>query len=352
MAIFYPDSEMQAIGRTVLFNFFLILILTTSAQTLTNPEVHYLAQSSVQQTIVNNYSEAKRYNEILTKHLPNYPLPYLLTAFNQISESLDFETSINSQLVESNLVKAGTLIDSILSVKESAENYFLAGAWKAISAYYNLIQKNYFNAFTNSIAAVDDFNECVKFDPGYPEALVVIGSYRFWLNDKLKSLSWFSSKEKNSIGINLIKRGIKGAGNLLRPLGFESLIWIYIHKGKIEQAVSSGKRGLELYPNSRFFRDALAHAYSHINKVKAVEQFRLLLKDYKATGRNVNYQEGVIRSKIAFNLFYLNKLNEALDECEKALQIKAGTARQQALLNKRRVKLEQLKKMIVKKLLK
>ncbi len=353
MVIFYRDLEMRAIGLTVLFSFFsFALPLRLKAQKLNNPEISYIARSSLWHTIVNNNAEANRYNKILKRHFPSFPLAYLLMAFNEISESLDFQLPIKKNIVEENLTKGRTLIDAAFGENESAENYFFKGALQSISAYYNLTEKNYLTAFTNSIDAVDYFNECLKLNPDFTEALTVIGSYRFWLNDKLKSLNLFSSNSNNIAGISLIEKGIEDKNNLLRPLGFESLIWIYIHQKKINKAVKIAEKALRVYPYSRFFLDALAHAYSHGNKLQAVEKFRLLLRIYNSSGRNVDFQKVLIGSKIALNLFALNRFNEALDECNKVLKIKVKNKSQVERAENRKAKMEHLKKLIVKKLMK
>jgi len=345
---------MLAIGRTVLFSFiFLLLQIKTNAQILNNPEVRFLTQSSIWQLIVNNNSEASRYNKILKRYFPNHPLPYLLSAFNQISESMDYQMPLNKNNIEPTIKKALSLTDSLIQLNRNSENYFLSGAAYSIAAYYNLISNNYFTAFLKSLSAIDYFNKCLELNSGYSEALIVIASYQFWLNDKLKSISWIKPNEaKNPRGVGILKKEIKNENNLLQPLGIESLIWIQIHRKKIKEAINIARNSLKLYPNSHLFLDALAHAYLRVNKLKGIRIFKKLLKVYESSGKEVNYQKVLIGSKIALNLYSINKFEQALKFCRFVLAVKLKNNYQKKLAVERKTKMEQLKKRIVKKLLK
>ena len=313
---------MRAIERTVLFSFLLLLPLRlNTAQYLGNGNVKYLVQSGVWNLLVNNNAETIRYDEILKSHFASYPLTYILPVLNEMAVSEDRGTPLNEDKIKALLAHSALVSDSLLGKKQTAENYFFSALTDGIVAYYKYTIKDYLSAFFNGLSALDKFEECLKLDSSFAAAQVAIGTYKYWVSEKTRSISWLPLvSDEREEGIKLLKTGLR-KNSVLYHFGLESLIWIYIHQKKFEEANKLALQAVKKYPNSRYFIYALAHSYEKIDKRKSNEYFWRLIKSREKDGISSNYWKALLLHKIAMNDVALGNYEEAKSLCSEILKL-------------------------------
>ncbi len=341
---------MRAIERTVLFSFLLLFLnVQTVAQYLNNSNVEYLVQSGIWSLLVNNRAEAERYSAILQKHFPRYPLSFILPVLNEMAVSEDCGRELNDVAIQRNLTKAALLSDSLLAKEKTAENYFFSALAEGVLAYYEMEKNNLLSAFFNGLSALEKFNNCLEKSPRFAAAQVAIGSYKYWVSEKVKAISWLPLiPDEREEGIRMLQLGLR-ENSVLYHFGLESLIWIYIHQKEFEKAERIALQAVKTYPKSRYFIYALAHAFNSTDKSKANELFQSLIESRKRDGCLSNYWKVILLHKIAMNDEALGKFREAKMLCDEILKLELNSFEKRKLKG-RLTRVEQLKESMVKKI--
>ncbi len=350
MVTFYRAWAMRAIGRTVLFNILLFFVaVNLKAQYLNDGNVKYVVQSGIWNLLVNNGSEAERYASILKEHFSSYPVTFILPVLNEMSFSEDCGRRLNKRKIEINLSKAAVVSDSLLEKNPDAENYFYSALTEGVMAYYKYRSGDYVSAFFNGLGALEKFNNCLEKDSSFAAALVAIGTYKYWISEKTRSIGWLPIiTDEREEGVRMLKAGLR-ENNILYHFGLESLIWIYIHQKKFEEAKKISLKALKTFPNSRYFIYALAHCYNNLDKNEANKLFEELIESRNREGCNSNYWRAVLLHKIAMNDFKLKKYVEAKTLCNEILKLNFNDYEKDKL-RERLKRVEQLENLIVKKL--
>ncbi len=341
---------MRAIGRTVLFSFLILLFAEQGdAQYLNNGNVEYLVQSSIWSLLVNSNWEANNYSKILKRHFPSYPVTYILPVLNEMAVSEDKGVPLNDLKIEADLSKAAVISDSLLENNPNAENYFFNGLTEGVLAYFKYKEGDYLSAFFSGLRALEKFESCLREDSLFAAAQVAIGTYKYWLSEKTRSVHWLPLvRDERQLGLRLLKLGLR-KNNILYHFGLESLIWIYIHQKHFELAKEIAQKAVKKYPYSRYFIYALAHSYNGIDKTEANKYFNELIESRKHDGCLSNYWEAILLHKIAMNDAALKKYAEAKKICEEILSLNY-TEYEKEKLGNRLDRVEQLKERMVKKL--
>ncbi len=336
--------------RYKLFLFFIISVVIRG-QNYPEPNIDYLVRAGIWHLVVNDFPEAERHFQILEKYFPDNPLTQLSLGMLYIAEAADKGEEFDYALLNPLLDKAGENAERLLTKEQSAWNYFLAGASSGFTTYNNYLSQNYFSLIFDGISSINNFESCLQKDSSFYAANIGIGTYKYWKSDALKSYSWIPLVEdQRTEGVAQLKKGLKNY-SYLQSFGMESLIWIYLHEKKYSEAYTLAKEQLEKYPNSRFFLWALAHAAKFISKEEAIEKFNLILKLYQQDSIINQVKEIEILHKTALLYEQLGEFSKALDNCERALSFTNLTQYQKNLLGNRLEKVEQLKKRLVKLLL-
>ena len=97
-------------------------------------------------------------------------------------------------------------------------------------AYYDALRESWLQAFSTGLSSVSAFENCLEIDKNFYEAMIAIGSYKFWKSKKMEFISWlpFIDDEKE-LGINYLQNAVKYSG-YNSHLAIHSLVWIYIEQ--------------------------------------------------------------------------------------------------------------------------
>jgi tetratricopeptide (TPR) repeat protein len=117
---------------------------------------------------------------------------------------------------------------------------------------------------SSQATAVNAYTEVLKIKPGFEEAVVFLVNH-------------YGSKEKDEDCEKILRGAIKATPNFARyPFMLSNLL---LHRGYHAQAIKYQKRALELAPEMKQIKIALAKTYSkHGNLEMALEMFRPFLE--------------------------------------------------------------------------
>lgn len=313
-------SERYKISVLVVAVFIAFFSQTVRASSHPDANVHMQLNSGLHSLLSQDYDQALSKFRTLSQKYPQNPLGYIYMAAVKIAEAADYEEPFEEQFIESNLDKAEVL--SKRMVKENPADpwahYFLAITY-GYSAYLKALKENYVSAFSQGMSSISSFEKCLEKDSSFYDAYIALGAYKYWKSEKADWLPFVS--DERSKGIKLLIEACRHK-TYNHYLALNSLIWIYINRKQPQKAAEIAKRGLNDYPQSRFFRWGLARAYQDFDKWKAIYEYKELLSSVVNAQRNNRYNEIVLKHKIAMLYHEVGHDDEALKLCNEILQIK------------------------------
>ena len=111
---------------------------------------------------------------------------------------------------------------------------------------------NLWKAFKDGHSGKKELEKCLALAPDFPEPHLAIGSYQYWMSvlNFFRFLPFIPDGRKD--GIREISENIR-PGSISYAMSLNQLIWILLDFKDFEEAERIAKKGLELYPTSRFF---------------------------------------------------------------------------------------------------
>ncbi len=308
-----------------LFTIFLVIVLAKFSfpQIYLEHNVDSMLKSGIRDVIENNYQKADSTFLKLQNKYPQLPLGRIYLAAVSIARSFDLGEKYDDSYITKNLSEAMEQSKKLLSNDDSSVwyRYFLALS-QGYYAYYEAINKNWLSAITNGLDAVSNIEICLKHDPGFYEAYTGIGTIKYWRSRKTELFAVFPFfKNEEDSGIRLLKIAIDSS-SYNKYLAINSLFWIYIDKHEYTKAKALADTALEQYPGSRMFEWNLARAYENINKLKSIKLYYKILNSYKSDKCLNDYNEILIKHKIAQQYYRLGEDNRALSLCAEILSMK------------------------------
>jgi tetratricopeptide (TPR) repeat protein len=159
----------------------------------------------------------------------------------------------------------------------------------------------------------------LEIDENFFEAFIALGSYNYWKSAQTKSLLWIPFiPDKRLQGIQFLEKALEGS-SYNKYLAAYSLAWIYIDYGESDKAIDLSKKMLKDYNESRYFRWCLARAYQDVDKYKAIEVFKEILESIEKLPFRNQYNDIVIRHKIAMLYYDLGEYKKASNLCNEIL---------------------------------
>jgi predicted Zn-dependent protease len=321
---------MQVIEHLVPFNkknFFLLVTLIffsrTNAQVYPDKSVHNILKSGIRLIVDQKYDEAEKLFDQLDKTRKDIPLGKIYLAAVSIARSYDYELPFDHKLITKNLEGAKRISERLINKDETNiwNHYFLA-LTEGYIAYYDALRESWLQAFSTGLSSVSAFEYCLAIDKNFYEALIAIGSYKFWKSKKTEFINWlpFIDDEKE-LGIQYLRDAVKYSGYNSR-LAINSLIWIYIEQEDYTEAIKVAELALKNHPQSRVFKWGLARSYESIDPQKSVELYTEILNSYPKNLKSNRINEVTLKHIIAQQLQKINKNDEAVKLCTEILSIK------------------------------
>ena len=320
---------MRETGRLELFNYksFLFVLLFLSfqkanfSQIYPDKSVDSVLRVGIDSIILQDYSKAENTFIKLASKYPLLPLGDLYLAAVQIAKSYDYGENYNESYIDS-LLNSAKEISGRLVNKDKYNiwnKYFLAMS-EGYLAYFNALNNNWLSALPEGVNSLNDFNDILKQDKNFYEALIGIGTFKYWKSRKTEFLEWLPGyTDEKKDGISLLEKAVEHS-TYNKYLALNSLIWINIDQMKYSLAARIAESALREYPGSRFFMWGLARACEDINPEKSVKVYLEILNSLPP-GLN-HYNEIVLKYLIARQYQKMGKDSSALNLCDEILSVK------------------------------
>jgi tetratricopeptide (TPR) repeat protein len=286
-------------------------------------EVDSLLRSGIDKIISQDYRGAEKVFLSLNSKYPDLPLGEIYLAANEITESVDLAVELNENFVDSLLSEAMEKTELLLDKDdESLWNNYYEALIHGYKAYYHSITGNLISAFADGVLSLRAFQICIELNENFHEAYIALGTYNYWKSAQSESFLWLPFVEDNrNEGIELLEKSIRNF-SYNKHLAAYSLIWIYIDYQKIEKAANLAEQMLLQYPNSRFFRWALARAYQDLDKEKAIKVFNEILNSLETLPFDNGFNKIVLKHKIAMLYYEMGNYQIVLKFCDEILDFK------------------------------
>jgi hypothetical protein len=341
-----PDRSGNMKG-IVPFFFSLILFISLlgnacMAQQHPIAEVHKLISTGIDQVLLQNYSGAYKTFTDLDKKYPNIPLGKIFLAANQITKEYEFNLPFSEQQILRWLEAAEQQADQLLKEKENdVWNNYYKGLAVGYQAYYYGLQESWVKTFTNGLAAKKYFERCIELNPGFTDASVALGAYKFWKSEKTDGLNWIFKDEKAE-GIKLLQASIVKR-SYQSFLAVHNLFWIYIYRKEYKNAYNVILPAIKRYPESRFFRWDYARVMEEIDREKVFPIYEDLLATYRRENTANRCNEITLLYMIAKNYYTQGNTATAVTYLRQIPAKKTLTAHEIEKLGKRLDKIKTLK---------
>lgn len=296
--------------------------------------------------IQEKYDQAISFFSELAAQKPQHPAPHFFLATIWQSKMMDFETqSLNdSFLVE--IEKTLQLSTAQLSNDPDNINIeFYNASALAYKSFQISRQGQYINGIRLGLKAVEKLGQIVARDSSYFDAYLGIGSYLYWRSYLTRNFSWLPFfADQRERGIELVKKSFD-FGTISRWAALSNLAWIYIKEERFNEAIDCAEKGLEYFPNSRFFLWPLGDAQFYEKDFSgALQTYQSLLTSVTAEDFNNHYNEIVLHLKIATCLYELGDYQYSKIHARMVLDIQPENEVKQRLKPKRKDARELLKK--------
>ena len=310
-----------------------------------DPKVDCLLEKGINFIINQKYELAKSDFMELNNNYPNLPFGKIYLGAAEIAKSYDFNQKFDDELITKYLKNAINESDSLLDSDENnVWNIYFTALSKGYYAYYQALNRNWLSAISNGFDAVEGFQKCLEKDSLFYDAYSAIGNFEYWKSRKAGWLPFVNDNSKE--GIKYIMKAVNNPG-YNNYLAVHSLQWIYIDQGKYSDVIKLSKPVLEKYPESRFFKWALARAYEEIDKKEAIKIYYQILKSYLQINELSKFHEILLKHLIAQQYAEIGEFKKALTLCNEILTIDYSSSWNKDRLDRRIERVKELKKKIL-----
>lgn len=303
--------------------YFFVSCSAAFGQVYPDTKVDSLLSSGIEKIILHSYDDAVKIFITLEKEYPDIPLGKIYLAANEIARSYDLAEPFNSDFIKKKINEATELSEKLLDAdNKNIWNYYFLALAKGYDAYFDAVNGDWLSAFGTGITSVNIFEEILNRDEKFYDALIAIGTYKYWKSRKMEFLNWLPFvTDGRSEGIKLLKESInKNSYNTY--LAANSLIWIYIDKHEYSEAIKIGEAAVNRYPESRIFKRGLARAYEDVDKQKSISYYKEILNSFLPNEKSNQYNEIVLKHHIAQQYAQMGEYSKAIQLCNEILNIK------------------------------
>ncbi len=325
----------------------LVLFFVESAigQSWLDTKTDSLIRSGIASSIQHDYLNAESVFQRLIEDFPDHPVGYFFMAATIQSKMLDYESDQWSQDFYRYIRLA---IDS--AKKNEVElrahdlwSSFFHGSALCYLAFYEGRKGDYLKAVSHGLSGISILKKINKIDPQFHDAGFGIGSYKYWRSQKTKFLNWLPLvSDDREEGIELVREAVEH-GEYTKCAAMNELIWILLDAGKAEEAYGWALKGLEKFPQSRFFLwGASKTSFALEDYSASATHFGHLLDSIIDAPFDNCYNEYLCRLKLAQCFEKLDRLADALAQIQmiESLPLSAEIEKK---LTKQRKELSQLK---------
>jgi len=321
----YISRKMERVSASQVF-LLGIAVLALEAQARTaafaDSSARAVIQQVVEQTFRLEYDQALSSAASLDSLLPGHPVVPLLKVGVLYCRMLDFEDMLDLKEFDAHYAVAWQESEELKKSGEIAEGELYLGVLLGFKALLHQRLGQWWPAVKQGMRAIGHLNSCLEKDPGYADAYLGVGTYKYWRSRATDFINWlpFIPDEKQE-GIAMVRRAMN-EGLFGREISRSTLAWILIDAGRPSEAVTLSLEGLKFYPGSRFYLWTLADGYLHTGQWrKAAATFQKLYDLIHAEQRNNHYNELGICKQMARCYQNIREPKLALEWVERGLAL-------------------------------
>jgi tetratricopeptide (TPR) repeat protein len=275
-----------------------ILILQGSIGLETTSDANYKLDSTLAIRVVDfisqeQYETALAIADSLITETPGEPQGWFVKASVHSIKSADFEDELDDVDLYSSSDSVITICKRLInSGDESPDLRFYYGSVLGYLSFHAYKRSDYLEALRLGTESADFNNEALKIDSAYWDAYIGLGSFYFHRSDKagiLRSIGLIEDRREQ--GVEMLKICAE-KGTFSSIAAKSQLVWLYISLEKYDEAISTAKELLELYPHRRPFLRSMGEAQllsEHWSD--ALVTYQTLLESVRKAERNNGYIE-------------------------------------------------------------
>ncbi len=302
----------------------LIFLLLIKIQSGFGSDIDSLINRGIELSIVHNYAAAESIFANIISENPDSPTGYFFMAATIQSKMMDFESDRWDEDFHHFIQKTLSAAEKQLAEHpKDSYSLFYRGSALSYLAFYNGRKKEYVSALKNAVAGISKLKELSKIDPEFEDVYFGLGSYKYWRSHATRHLNWLPLlSDDRREGIRMVQRTVEN-GRYTRYAAMNQLIWMLLDAGRSGEAFSWALRGLQKFPNSRYFLWGSAKSALALDELSDAEDyFNLLLNSITAEPFNNGYNEYICRINLAEIYFEQEKYSRAAVQIEKLSALK------------------------------
>ncbi len=303
---------------------FIFSLYPISAQTPFTGKTDSLILRGINQTFQCNFDSAMNLFQQVIDEYPHHPVGYFYQAATMQSKMMDEESNFLEEKFYTTIDQSIMLGKKQLHKKDAWINFYLGTSYSYKGLFLGK-QKKIIPAFITAKKGIKYLKKSFKLDPSLYDAWLGLGSYMYWSGyfyRHLKWLPWISDKRKE--GIEKIRLSIS-KGTFSYWVGLNSLGWIEYNQDNFSEAIKLFQKGLEKYPDSRFFLWGVGDCYFKMGEYKnTVEVYEKLLQSIIHNTSNNGFNEVELRAHLMVSYFYLEQYKECYHHCNAILTRKTN----------------------------
>ena len=296
--------------------------VSSHAQWKLDPSLHSLVISGIDFILNQDYGRADSLFRVVTDRYPDYPAGYLYRAAVMQAYNIDFDVPIEQEKFDSLLVIGKHTAEKISS---PWSGYFL-GTADGYDAYERVERGDWFGGVRKGMSSASKFEEIIDKDSSFYDAYAGIGTYYYWRSRKTEFIRWLPFvKDDRALGISMLVTGAERS-EYNRFAAMSALVSIYLDAENYKQAETWSKRGLNSYPENRFFLWGLATALDRENRsAEAVPAYTTLLENIERAHAPHPYNEIVCRLNLVKSKVVVNDTADVFNHLNKILSYETSS---------------------------
>ncbi|RMG67799.1 MAG: hypothetical protein D6715_03880 [Calditrichaeota bacterium] len=297
----------------------------------TQEDVAAAIREGMELTVRNRFEQADSLFHRLIQKYPDQPFGYFYVAANLQAWMLDEEDFSRSGLFQLYLNRVLVRCDSLEKIDPN--NGWLAfyrGSAHLYKGFLNSKLGHWWGAYREARKGVKELERVLAKDSTLYDALLGIGSYKYWKSAKSGVLRFLPLiADEREEGLRLVEKAIE-RGHFVYWVGRDQLAWMLIDSKQWERALALAKENHQQIPESRFFLWTLSEALARSGKYReALPVYRQLLESIRADGPKNHFNELHCLTKMAEINLALSRYREAdsLARAGLALPLRSAVSR-------------------------
>lgn len=282
-------------------------------------EIDSLIQQGIACSIMHEYDQAEAIFLNMIREKPEHPVGYFFMAATIQSKMMDFETETGEQDFFNYIKLTIRLAKEQQRMQPDSDpsTLFYHGSALCYLAFYESRKGQYLDAVRHGLAGISILKKVVQKNPEFYDAYFGIGSYKYWRSQVTRYLNWLPIfADEREQGIQLVLQAVD-KGKFTRFAAMNELIWILIDRDRPEDAYHWAMRGINKFPQSRFFLWGIAKsAYTLGRYSEAINYYQQLLFSITTDSFNNHYNEFICRVHLAQSFEKLERYHEANEQIE------------------------------------